>query len=81
MIDFVFFPSGLTRNLKFILAGGKENYIFGHPKRSFWTPAAHKRDMKFFAHLYFQHISICYVKMATSQGGGGGLHILSWDRA
>ena len=52
------------------LATFEESWIFGHPKRPFWTPAAPKCDMigtKWnFRHNFFTTLRIFYVKMATS---------------
>ena len=36
----------------------EENWIFGCPKRLFWTPIASKRDIKFYTHyLILDHMS------------------------
>ena len=39
------------------LAISEEKLMFRHPKCPFWTPAAPKRNMKFYALLYFQHLA------------------------
>ena len=69
-----FFPANL--------AIYEESYIFGRPKRSFgrpWRPNAIWCDMKFSAHHFFGSLRIFC--QDAHFWGGGGLHILSCDRA
>ena len=62
----------------------EESWIFGRPKRPFWTAAAPKPDMMWYEILCppfsYSTLRIFYVEMAISEwGGGGGLHIRSWE--
>ena len=66
------------------LATFKESWFFGCPvpKTPFLdTQARHDVILNFTPIIRFNSLRIFYFKMATSEGGGGGLHIRSWDRA
>ena len=60
--------------LKKVEIMGTQNARFGRPQR----PNVIWCGMKFYANHFFSTLCIFYVKMVTSEVGGG-LHILSWQ--
>ena len=60
-----------------ILSLFKKVEFLGTEKRPFWTPVAPKRDMmwnEILRPLSFSTLRIFYVKMATTEGGGGSAY-------
>ena len=64
------------------LATFQESWIFGAPKgdMKYLCPTYLLGQFIYFMpNIYFSTLRIFYVEMATSEGGGGGLHNRSWE--